>query len=119
MGLILRYLAHASFQITTDARNIYIDPSTKGTGLKKKDFQPADLILVTHGHQDHFDKGLIKKIRNLGSPVIAPENLQKELGGIPVWTMKPGEFMKVDDLFQKTRTLTIWAVEAYNLTVDC
>jgi L-ascorbate metabolism protein UlaG (beta-lactamase superfamily) len=67
--------------IKVDDQHIYIDPSTKYTGLKNEDFGPADLILVTHGHEDHFDKKLIKKIRKLGSPIIAPPNLKKELGG--------------------------------------
>ncbi len=116
MGITLRYLAHASFQVKTDEQTIYIDPSTKGTGLKKDDFEPADLILVTHSHEDHFDKKLIKKIRKMGSPVIAPESVKKELGNTPCWTMAPGQFMKVNDLFKTTREVTIWATEAYNVT---
>ena len=103
-------MAHASFQIKTDTQNIYIDPSTKGTGLKKDQFQPADLILVTHGHQDHFDKDLLKKIRKPGSPVIAPENLKKEMKGIIMWDLNAGQMMKMGD--GKT---TIWSVPAYNV----
>jgi L-ascorbate metabolism protein UlaG (beta-lactamase superfamily) len=103
-------LAHASFQIKAADQNIYIDPSTKNTGLKKEAFGPADLILVTHGHQDHFDKDLIKKIRKLGSPVIAPPNLKKEIKGGIVWDLGPGQFMKM-----VTSDGTIWATEAYNV----
>ena len=103
-------MAHASFQIKTADQNIYIDPSTKNTGLKKEAFGPADLILVTHGHQDHFDKDLIKKIRKLGSPVIAPPNLKKEIKGGIVWDLSPGQFMKM-----VTGDGTIWATEAYNV----
>ncbi len=109
MGISIRLLAHASVQIRTDTQNIYIDPTTKGTGLKKGDFSPADLILVTHGHQDHFDKGLIKKIRKLGSPVIAPEGLKKELKGAVVWGMDSGQHMVISD------GPTIWTTPAYNV----
>ncbi len=111
LGITIRFLAHASFQIKTEDQNIYIDPSTKGTGLKKDHFQPADLILVTHGHDDHCDKDLLKKIRKLGSPIIAPENLKKELKGMVVWDLSPGQFMKM-----ATSDGTIWATEAYNVT---
>ena len=111
MGITIRYLAHASFQIKTADQNIYIDPSTKNTGLKKDDFEPADLILVTHGHEDHFDKKLIKNIRKLGSPVIAPPNLKKEIKGGIVWDLSPGEHMKM-----MTSDAHIWAAEAYNVT---
>ncbi|MHA3962969.1 MAG: MBL fold metallo-hydrolase [Candidatus Thorarchaeota archaeon SMTZ1-45] len=110
MAITIRYLAHASFQIKTEDQNIYIDPSTKNTGLKKDAFEPADLILVTHGHQDHFDKDLIKKIRKMGSPVIAPLNLKKEIKGGIVWDLSPGQFMKMI-----TSDGTIWATEAYNV----
>ena len=110
LAITIRYLAHASFQIKTEDQNIYIDPSTKNTGLKKDAFEPADLILVTHGHQDHFDKDLIKKIRKMGSPVIAPLNLKKEIKGGIVWDLSPGQFMKMI-----TSDGTIWATEAYNV----
>jgi L-ascorbate metabolism protein UlaG (beta-lactamase superfamily) len=96
--------------IKVDDQYIYIDPSTKNTGLKNEDFGPADLILVTHSHQDHFDKKLIKKIRKMGSPIIAPPNLKKELGGGIVWDLAPGQFMKM--MFAE---MTISAVPAYNV----
>jgi len=110
MTVTIRYLAHASFQIKDGNQNIYIDPSTKSTGLKKDAFQPADLILVTHGHEDHFDKDLIKKIRKPGNPVLASESLKKELKGVAVWDMSPGQYMKM--LFSDAE---IWATEAYNV----
>jgi L-ascorbate metabolism protein UlaG (beta-lactamase superfamily) len=110
MGITIRCLAHASFQIKTADQNIYIDPSTNHTGLKKNDFQPADMILVTHRHGDHFDKKLIKDIRKLGSPIIAPQNLKKEIKGGVVWDLSPGQFMKM-----ATSEGTIWATEAYNV----
>jgi len=110
LGITIRLLAHASFQIKTADQNIYIDPSTNHTGLKKDDFGPADLILVTHGHADHFDNKLLKKIRKLGSPVIAPPNLKKDIKGGIVWDLSPGQFMKM-----VTSEGTIWATEAYNV----
>ncbi|MHA2353033.1 MAG: MBL fold metallo-hydrolase [Candidatus Thorarchaeota archaeon] len=103
MGITIRLLAHASFQIKTADQNIYIDPSTNHTGLKKDHFEPADLILVTHGHGDHFDKKLIKNIRKMGSPIIAPLNLKKEIKGGIVWDLSPGQFMKM-----VTSEGTIW-----------
>lgn len=110
LGITIKYLAHATFLIKVDNQNIYIDPSTKHTGLKEQDFEEANLILVTHGHEDHFDKNLIKKIRALGSPIIAPPNLKKELKGGVVWDLSPGQFMKM--MFAD---ITISAVPAYNV----
>jgi L-ascorbate metabolism protein UlaG (beta-lactamase superfamily) len=109
MTVTIRWLAHASFQIKTETQNVYIDPSTKDTGLKKDDFKPADLILVTHGHKDHFDKDLLKKIRKPGNPVIAPGSLKKEMKGIVMWDVGPGQFMQMSGGFH------IIGTQAYNV----
>ena len=112
MTVTIKYLAHASFQIKSDKEVIYIDPSSKGTGLSDKGLEPADLILVTHAHDDHCDPKLIKKIRKFGHPIIAPENCKKKIGkaGL-VWDIAAGQFMQMADENQTK----IRAVEAYNV----
>ncbi len=64
-GARLLYQGHASLRIITpEGKVIYIDPyAGKGYDL------PADLILVTHGHQDHNAVKLVKH-RNPGCRVI-------------------------------------------------
>ncbi len=108
MGITIRLLAHATIQVVAGNTNIYFDPSTKGTGLKDKDFSPADLILVTHGHDDHLDKGLLKKIRKGGNPIIAPDNLKKEIG-FGVFPVSAGSFMQLGSGEK------IIGIEAYNV----
>ncbi|MFX0103738.1 MAG: MBL fold metallo-hydrolase [Candidatus Hodarchaeota archaeon] len=110
MTIKIKLIAHASIQIQTDNQNIYIDPSTKYAA--KDAFKPADFIFVTHEHADHFDKGLIKKIRALGSPVVAPNSVKKKLGKIICWDMDPGQHMDVSGSKGK---LHAWAVPAYNI----
>ena len=64
-GHRLLYQGHGSLRIVTkEGKVIYIDPYT-GEGYDL----PADLILVTHGHQDHTAVRLIKN-RNDGCRVI-------------------------------------------------
>jgi L-ascorbate metabolism protein UlaG (beta-lactamase superfamily) len=110
MAITIRCLAHASFLIKAVGKNIYIDPSTKYTNLKEKDFEPADIILVTHSHGDHCDPKLIKKIRNLGAPIIAPSNCKDALkkAGV-VWEMDQGQFMEISG------GVKVRAVKAYNV----
>jgi L-ascorbate metabolism protein UlaG (beta-lactamase superfamily) len=110
LTITIRCLAHASFQIRTEDKVIYIDPSTKYTNLKEKDFEPADLILVTHGHEDHCDPKLLKKIRKLGSPILAPTSCKKTIGkaGV-VWDIDPGQFMEISGGVKVT------AIDAYNV----
>ena len=51
----LLYQGHGSYRITAaDGRVIYIDPFA-GTGYDK----PADILLVTHQHDDHNQIGLV------------------------------------------------------------
>lgn len=111
MGITIRWLAHASFEIRAGDEIIYIDPSTKNTGLKEQDFKPADLILVTHEHGDHCDPKLVKKIRKFGMPIIAPPSCKKTLDKAgAVWPLAEGEFMKMGD-----GTTSVIAVPAYNV----
>ena len=64
-GHRLLYQGHGSLRITTaEGKVIYVDPYA-GEGYDL----PADLILVTHGHQDHTAVKLIKN-RNDGCRVI-------------------------------------------------
>ena len=64
-GHRLLYQGHGSIRIVTaEGKVIYIDPYA-GEGYDL----PADLILVTHGHQDHNNVKLVKK-RNDGCQVI-------------------------------------------------
>ena len=64
-GHTLLYQGHGSLRIvTSEGKVIYIDPYA-GEGYDL----PADLILVTHGHQDHNNVKLIKN-RSEGCQVI-------------------------------------------------
>lgn len=110
MVITIRCLAHASFQIKTESQIIYIDPSTKYTDLKEKDFEPADLIFVTHSHDDHCDPKLLKKIRKMGSPILAPTSCKDKIGkaGV-VWDIDAGQFMEISGGIKVT------AIDAYNV----
>lgn len=100
MGFSVKFLGQASFQITVDGKNIYIDPY-QGTYKDK-----ADLILVTHSHHDHCDEAKIKSIRKNGTVVIAPADCVSRIGG-EVKPLKPGDKSTVENI-------TVKAVSAYN-----
>ena len=110
MAITIRCLAHASFQIKTENQVIYIDPSTKYMKLNPKELEPADLILVTHNHADHCDPDLIKKIRKMGVPILAPPNCKDALKKAGVmWDISAGQFMAMGD------GTKIRAVKAHNV----
>ena len=101
MGVLIKWLAHASFQIKANGKIIYVDLEKYGEATEK-----ADLILVTHSHTDHCDPDKIKKVQKEETVIIAPKDCVSIIGG-NVKTLKPGEETSVDNI-------RIRAVEAYN-----
>jgi L-ascorbate metabolism protein UlaG (beta-lactamase superfamily) len=100
MGISVKWLGHASFEVRADDKTIYIDPY-EGEYKDK-----ADLILVSHSHDDHCELSKIKKIRKEHTLVIAPPDCVSKIGG-NVKTLKPGDKVSVEDI-------TVEAVAAYN-----
>jgi L-ascorbate metabolism protein UlaG (beta-lactamase superfamily) len=101
LGVLIKWLAHAGFQIKVNGKIIYIDLEKYGKATEK-----ADLILVTHSHTDHCDPDKIKNVRKKDTVIVAPADCVSMIGG-NVKTLKPGEEISVDNI-------TVKAVEAYN-----
>ncbi|MCD6538070.1 MBL fold metallo-hydrolase [Candidatus Bathyarchaeota archaeon] len=100
MGIVVKWLGHASFQVRADGRNIYIDPY-EGEYAEK-----ADLILVTHSHYDHFDTSKIKRISAGDTVIICPPECASKISG-NVRALRPGEKTEVNGII-------VEAVHAYN-----
>ena len=101
MGVFVKWLAHASFQIKAEGKIIYVDLEKYGEVTEK-----AELILVTHSHTDHCDPDKIKNVQKEDTVIIAPEDCASIIGR-SVKTLRPGEETSVDNIRVK-------AVEAYN-----
>lgn len=99
--VVVKWLAHASFQIKANDKVIYVDLEEHC-----KPADQADLILITHSHTDHCDSAKIKQVRKDDTVVIAPTDCASKIGGT-VKTLKSGEETTVDGVKVK-------AVEAYN-----
>ena len=83
------WFKQSAFRWTDGDRVVYIDPW--GT---EEDAPPADLILITHAHHDHFQPEEIAKLQKAGTTVVAPRDVAVELGG-EVTPVAPGETHEV------------------------
>jgi L-ascorbate metabolism protein UlaG (beta-lactamase superfamily) len=101
----LHFFGTAAF-LYNGSRIIYFDPVTLGGSLPK-----ADLILVTHGHSDHWSVPDIQKIVGPNTTLIIGPNVPYETSkaeiGAPATILREGETIDVNGV-------KIEAVPAYD-----
>lgn len=104
-------LGHATLLIKIDGKTIITDPWLTdplyfGQLTHSEPFRsftelpPIDLVLVSHGHQDHFDPGTLEMIPN-DTPVVIHKGYQKtakKTGFQNVHPVQPGETYSDGDL---------------------
>ena len=71
------------------------------------DLPPADLLLITHAHGDHFAPDDIARVKNEKTVIVAPADVAAQLSG-NIKTVKPGDRLDVAGV-------KIEAVPAYNI----
>jgi L-ascorbate metabolism protein UlaG (beta-lactamase superfamily) len=81
-GISVQYLGHSCFLLTTAKAKILIDPFLTGNpkAATTADKVPADLILVSHGHGDHYGDA-VAIAKRTGAPIVAPYELALHAGG--------------------------------------
>jgi L-ascorbate metabolism protein UlaG (beta-lactamase superfamily) len=98
----MTWFKNASFRWQSSDLTLYIDP----WGIPD-DAAPADVILVTHAHYDHFIPEDIQKIRTQKTAMVAPADVAKELKG-DVSIAAPGEVVAAGGI-------KVQCVPAYNV----
>lgn len=97
---------HASFIISTYDLTIYVDPV--GSQVNYKDYPEPDLILLTHGHQDHYSKNILDPFKGTKTRVIGPKSVIDLLGF--------GEVMNNGNFKSFSPQVEIQAIPMYNTT---
>jgi L-ascorbate metabolism protein UlaG (beta-lactamase superfamily) len=98
----IHWLGHDSFRIDGDGVTVYVDPYRLKEGPK------ADVILITHDHQDHASPADVAKIQKPDTVIVTTAAAAAKLSGL-IQTVKPGEELTIKGIAIKT-------VPAYNLT---
>lgn len=103
-------LGHASVQVEQNGKVIIVDPVTMMADLSKA--KPADVILITDIHGDHYDPAAVAKLRKPDAPVVVPQAVA-DMKQIPNPTVMANNTMRTNE--QALAGLTIIAVPAYNV----
>ncbi len=102
----IHWLGHATFRIEDGKTQIYVDPWKLPAGVPK-----ADVILITHGHFDHYSEEDIAKIAQPQTTFVATPDVASKLKGSRAVAASPGGTYTVGQL-------KIHAVPAYNVNKD-
>jgi len=99
----VQWLGHAGFRVDAGEAVVYIDPYRVADGPK------ADVILVTHGHYDHFSPLDIEALSHRETVVVAPPHVAERVEGNVV-SLVPGEMLELE----LGPGIDVTAVAAYN-----
>ena len=96
----IHWLGHDSFKIS-GSRTIYIDP-----WQLEGEHEKADLILLTHEHDDHFSPKDIERLRGKNTIVVGSAQVWKKMNSVKI--LLPGQSGRFHQI-------TVNAVHAYNV----
>jgi len=98
------FLGHASLMLTFRGMIIHFDPYGKMADYSR--LPKADLVFVTHDHNDHFDLAALQSIQKKGTIVVLPPICSEK---VPEgWIVENGETLTV-------KGIEVRVVPAYNL----
>ncbi len=100
----IELLGHASLRFQMGGKLIYVDPVMDF--YRREDFGKADLVLVTHSHQDHLQPDLINKLKRGEAEVYLSSDCFREYEGGKVLHNGKKTFLA---------DIVIQAVPAYNI----
>lgn len=105
--LSITFIGHATLMLEYAGHVIQVDPV--GSFADFSQLPHADMILITHSHQDHFDPKAIEATEKSGTIIVLNDDAYEKLGR--------GTVMKNGDV-RTELGIRIEAVSAHNTTPD-
>jgi len=102
--LEITFLGHGSLALLFHGQQMYVDPFSRVADYSQ--LPPADIILITHEHQDHLDLQALASVRATGTAVVLTATCAQQVAGGLV--MQNGDVRTVEGM-------PIAAVPAYNI----
>jgi len=102
--MVLWYLGGAGFVVRTSKSTVYIDPyfgpsispewiRMIAVPMEPADIRKVDILISTHEHEDHCDKGVIEEIgRNTRALFMGPKTSTEEASG---WGFSPSRIVEM------------------------
>ncbi|MEC9435188.1 MAG: MBL fold metallo-hydrolase [Pseudomonadota bacterium] len=110
--IVVHPLAHASFAMTTPGATIYADPV--GDPSLYAGLPPADLVLITHHHGDHFKPETLAAIVGDDTALVVNPTVMEALPA----DLKARAAEIANGGATEAKGVPISAIPAYNLTED-
>jgi len=102
--LKITFIGHGTLMFDYGGRVVHVDPWTRLADYEK--LPKADLVLITHEHQDHLDLKAVSAVRGENTKVVVTKACADKVPG--------GIVMKNGDV-QTIQGLKVEAVPAYNI----
>ncbi len=109
-GIVITALGHGSVMIESAGKVVIVDPAGMFADLSRA--KPADLILVTDIHPDHYDAAAVAKLRKPKAPVVVPQAVAADKK-IPDAIVMQSRMMRTNE--EAPAGITVISVPAYNI----
>lgn len=118
---ILHPIGHASIAVTWNGKALYSDPSDQNSnGPRFTGLPPADVIVVTHTHGDHFAVARLNLLVTPDTAIFAPQSV---FNGLPTtnvpgqaFTLRSRTTVLANGATGTAHGMTVQAVAMYNLS---
>ena len=106
----LTLLYNAGVMIETDGMRIYIDPYNLPDNYTDL---PADIILITHPHGDHYDSSVMDMLQKNETVNVFPANMSLEIIRYDGVGVNPGDQLQFGSINITAFYMYTWAPEGY------